>query len=137
MRATCHCKLSVKVRSSDGEAEHMVRVARTIEAAGADFLIVHPRTRAQGYEGLADWGLVKRLKSSLTIPVVGNGDLWYAGDALRLMLTSGADAVMLGRAALRNPFIFRQIEELWTGKKPYVPTGADVVAHVERVAQRL
>jgi tRNA-dihydrouridine synthase B len=136
MRAACTCKLSVKIRASEGDFDDSERVARTIEAAGADFIVVHPRKRSQCYDGVADWGIVKRLKSSLRIAVVGNGDLWYAADAVRLMRESGADAVMLGRPALRNPFIFRQIEELCSGKTPYIPTGGDVVRHIERLAER-
>jgi tRNA-dihydrouridine synthase len=136
MRSACRCRLSVKVRTSEGDPEAVVRVARVVEDAGADFLIVHPRTSLQGYEGLADWSVVRLLKSSLSIPVVGNGDLWYAGDALRLMRASGADAIMLGRPALRNPFIFRQIGELCAGLAPYTPGGADIVRHVETLALR-
>jgi len=136
MRAACVCPLSVKIRTSEGTADEVVRVARVIEDAGADILIVHPRTRSQGYEGLAAWGVVKCLKSVLRIPVVGNGDLWYASDALRLMRASGADGIMLGRPALRNPFIFRQISELCSGAPPYVPTGEDVLRHIARIIER-
>ena len=135
MRAACRCKLSVKIRTTEGDVAAVFRVARIIEASGADILIVHPRTRSQGYQGRADWTTVTRLKSQLRIPVVGNGDLWYASDALRLLGQSGADAVMLGRPALRNPFIFRQIAELCAGKTPYVPVGMDVVRHIRRVAE--
>lgn len=136
MRAACDCKLSVKLRTSEDDPEAVVRIGCLVEQAGADFLSVHPRTRAQGYQGVADWNVVSRLKSCLTIPVVGNGDLWYATDALRLMTASGADAVMLGRAALRNPFIFRQICDLHTGRAPYVPSGEDVMRYIEGVARR-
>ena len=136
MRAACTCKLSVKIRASEGDIEDSERVAQTIEAAGADFIVVHPRKRSQCYDGVADWSIVKRLKSSLRIAVVGNGDLWYAADAVRLMRESGANAVMLGRPALRNPFIFRQIEELCAGSAPYVPTGEDIVQHIQRLAER-
>jgi tRNA-dihydrouridine synthase len=135
MRAACTCSLSVKIRTSEGDADEILQVARIIERAGANLLIVHPRSRSQGYAGLADWGVVKRLKSTVGIPVVGNGDLWYAADALRLMRTSGADAVMLGRPALRNPFIFRQIAELCAGVPPYVPSGADLVGHIEQISE--
>jgi tRNA-dihydrouridine synthase B len=134
MRGACHTRLSVKIRAGVDSLGEAVCIAKAIESAGADFLVVHPRTRRQGYSGVADWNVVRRVKLQLAIPVVGNGDLWYAADAMRLMRTSGADAVMIGRAALRNPFIFRQIEELRQGIAPYVPSGVDIVEHVERLA---
>ncbi len=135
MRAACRTRLSVKMRSGDGTPEHVMKLARVIQAAGADFLVLHPRTRAQGYQGIANWNLVKRVKSELRIPVVGNGDCWYAADVPRLMQQTGCDAIMLGRPALRNPFIFRQIEELLGGRRPLVPTGADVYGHIQRLAE--
>ncbi len=134
MRAACHTRLSVKIRAGVDSFGEAVSIAKAIESAGADFLVLHPRTRRQGYSGVADWNVVRRVKSQLAIPVVGNGDLWYAADAMRLMQASGVDAVMIGRAALRNPFIFRQIEELRQGSAAYVPTGVDIVEHVERLA---
>jgi tRNA-dihydrouridine synthase len=136
MRTACGCTLSVKIRTSEGDADNVIRLAQVIEGAGADLLIVHPRTRQQGYAGLADWSIVKRLKAVLRIPVVGNGDLWYATDALRLMRESGADAIMLGRPALRNPYIFRQISDLCHGVPPYEPTGADVYRYIAHMTER-
>lgn len=135
MRAACSARLSVKIRSSEGDLSEVIHLARLIESAGADYLVVHPRTRSQGYTGVADWRMVKELKSALHIPVVGNGDLWYAADARQLMLTTGADAVMIGRPALRNPFIFRQFAELCRGEAPYTPTPNDLVMHLERLIE--
>jgi tRNA-dihydrouridine synthase len=135
MRAACRCRLSVKIRAGDSAPDKVIPVAKAIEAAGADFLIIHPRTRCQAYRGVADWNVVGRVKSHLTIPVVGNGDLWYASDALRLMHASGVDAVMIGRPVLRNPFLFRQIEELMAGQPAFVPKGRDIVEHVERLSE--
>lgn len=137
MRAACPAQLSVKIRAGVDGFDDVLAIAQAIESAGADFLVLHPRTRQQGYSGVADWRIVRRVKSHLGIAVVGNGDLWYAADALQLMQTAGVDAVMIGRAALRNPFIFRQIEELRVGGAPYVPSGGDVVEHVERLAAML
>ena len=134
MRAACRCQLSVKIRIVDDDSDHLIRIGKAIEAGGADFLVVHPRTRHQSYRGVADWSAVRLLKRHLGIPVVGNGDLWYAADALRLMRSSGADAVMMGRPVLRNPFLFRQFEELRNGGIPYVPTGNDIVEHVGLLA---
>lgn len=135
MRAVCNCQLSVKIRAGDSAPDEVVYIAKAIEAAGADFLVVHPRTRIQGYRGVADWNVVKKVKSQLSIPVVGNGDLWYASDALRLMRLSGVDAVMIGRPILRNPFLFRQVEELRAGQTPFTPIASHIVEHVERLAE--
>lgn len=134
MRAACHARLSVKLRSGESDSGEVVQIAQAIESAGADYLVLHPRTRQEGYRGVADWQLVKLVKANVRIPVVGNGDCWYAADALRLLRASFADAVMLGRPVLRNPFILRQIDDLWAGRTPYCPTPSDVVRHVERLA---
>lgn len=128
-------RLSVKFRSGEANADGVVPMAQAIEASGADFLVLHPRTRLAGYQGVADWELVRRVKAHVSIPVVGNGDCWYASDALRLQHRSGADAVMLGRPSLRNPFIFRQVAELRAGVSPFHPTSGDVFAHVQRLAE--
>jgi tRNA-dihydrouridine synthase len=145
LRKACSCLLSVKMRASEqaetatteATAQDTLRVAASIEAAGADFLVLHPRTRQQGYTGIANWDLVRLVKSRLRIPVVGNGDCWYAADAVRMMQACGADAVMIGRPALRNPYLFRQIRELMLGVVPYRPTGQDIVRYVEALAAQL
>ena len=134
MRAACSVRLSVKIRALDA-AFDVGGLAALIQEQGADFLIIHPRTQRQGYAGVADWALVKRAKQRVRIPVVGNGDLWYAEDALRLMRSTSVDAVMLGRPILRNPFLFRQIAELGAGKPAFVPGGIDILDHIRRLAE--
>jgi tRNA-dihydrouridine synthase B len=134
MRAACSARLSVKFRSGDSGSSEVVHIAQAIEAMGADFLVLHPRTRIQGYGGVADWELVKSVKAAVKIPVIGNGDCWYATDSLRLLQTSGADAVMLGRPALRNPYIFRQIDDLRAGREPFRPTARHILDHIYRLA---
>jgi tRNA-dihydrouridine synthase len=137
MRASCGTCLSVKFRSGDVDSSQVVQIARAIESAGADFMVLHPRTRLDGYRGVANWELVKLVKAQVSVPVVGNGDVWYAADALRLQQSSGADAVMLGRPVLRNPFIFRQIEDLRAGRVPFRPSARDVFEHTQRMAEIL
>lgn len=134
MREACRGRLSVKIRAADGPRDDVLTVAKIIEEAGADFLVVHPRTQRQGYGGVADWDVVKRIRAHVSVPVVGNGDLWYATDALRLMRSTGVDAVMIGRPALRNPYIFRQIDELRAGRPPFVPQGHHIMQHIRRLA---
>jgi len=134
MRAACGARLSVKIRAVDSPSGDLVNLARVIQQEGADFLTIHPRTRSQGYWGVADWDLVKHVKAHVDIPIVGNGDLWYATDALRLMHSTGVDAVMIGRPILRNPFLFRQIEELRAGLPAFIPHARDVLQHIRGLA---
>jgi nifR3 family TIM-barrel protein len=128
--------LSAKIRAGFDEADSVVRNARTLEAAGADYIVVHPRRRCDFYKGVSDWRIVRTLKESLEIPVVGNGDVWYAEDALRMMRETGCDGVMIGRPALRNPWIFQQIAALMDDDEPVRPTGRDVVDWMNDVAVR-
>jgi len=128
--------MSAKIRAGFDDASGVVEIARTVQAAGIDYLVVHPRRRSDFYTGVADWRIVRTLKSSLEIPVVGNGDCWYAADAPRMQAETGCDAVMLGRPALRNPWIFQQIDSMSRGEPPFDPSGADVVAYMHDLAQR-
>lgn len=123
--------LSAKIRAGFDDKSNVVKIAQTVQAAGADFIAVHPRRRADFYEGVADWRIIQLLRQELDIPVVGNGDCWYAEDALRMREETGCHAVMIGRPCLRNPWIFRQIEALETGREPHEPIGEEVVAWME------
>jgi len=126
MRARVPGLLSAKVRLGWDESTGAVERARVLVDAGVDFLVVHARKRSDLYEGVADWRVIRELAQALPVPVVGNGDLWYAADALRLMRESGAAGLMIGRPALRNPWIFRQLASLRADEEPMRPSGADV-----------
>jgi nifR3 family TIM-barrel protein len=130
-------RMSVKLRAGVADADRALQIALLAQHVGVDFLTVHPRTSRAGYSGVADWSIVAGLSRELRIPVVGNGDLWYAAAALQLERETGASAVMIGRPALRNPWIFRQLHELRGGVRPFRPAGADVVSHIERLADML
>ena len=136
MRAATSKLLSAKIRAGLDDAAGVIDIARLVERAGADFIVVHPRRRCDFYEGVADWRIIGVLRRELRIPVVGNGDVWYAADALRMQAETGCDAVMIGRPALRNPWIFRQIEALRRGVTPERPSGEDVMSHVVAVTRR-
>jgi tRNA-dihydrouridine synthase B len=104
--------LTCKFRAgwNDRELVH-VKMARLAEGCGLAAVALHPRTREQGYSGRADWTRIADIKSAVRIPVIGNGDVITPEDAVRMVAETGCDAVMIGRAASYNPWIFRQIDE--------------------------
>ncbi|MFH2005753.1 MAG: tRNA-dihydrouridine synthase family protein [bacterium] len=134
VRAAVAGPLSVKIRTGFEDSQRLDELGDAIQAAGVDFVTVHPRSREQQYRDVADWRLISHLKSRLRIPVVGNGDCWYAVDVQRMRQETGCDAVMLGRPALRNPWIFSQAADLRAGRTPCTPNGAQVVGFLERAA---
>jgi len=96
--------------ASQKERGEFLDFLRMFEAAGVQALAIHPRTRAQQYEGHADWSIIARaVEAGTSYPIIGNGDVNAAGDAFRMIEETGCAAVMIGRGALYNPFLFRQI----------------------------
>jgi nifR3 family TIM-barrel protein len=105
--------VTVKIRIGwDSHSINAVEVAKLIEKAGASAIAVHGRTRAQLYEGKADWNIIRQVKEAVSIPVIGNGDVRSYEDAKRMLEETGVDAVMVGRAALGNPWV---VEEMVQG----------------------
>ena len=110
--------VTVKIRSGwDLNNINAVEVAKIIEKAGASAICVHPRTRSQGYSGNADWSIIKAVKESVSIPVIGNGDVKTPEDAKRMIEETGCDAVMIGRGVLGNPWIIKNAIDYLDGKE--------------------
>ena len=100
--------VTVKIRSGwDKNSINAVEIAKIVEEAGASAITVHPRTKNQGYSGKADWSIIREVKENVNIPVIGNGDIKSCFDAKRMLEETGCDAVMIGRAALGNPWLIR------------------------------
>ncbi|MGP8187112.1 MAG: tRNA dihydrouridine synthase DusB [Terracidiphilus sp.] len=117
---------TVKFRMGWNESEIVcVELARMAEAEGLDGLALHARTREQGYSGQAQWGWIAEVKRAVRLPVIGNGDIRTPEDAAAMVAETGCDAVMIGRAAPANPWIFRQIAEYTATGRYARPTTED------------
>ena len=100
--------VTVKIRSGwDSDSINAIEIAKIIEEAGASAITIHPRTRAQGYSGKADWSIIKKVKESVNIPVIGNGDIKSCYDAEKMLIETNCDAIMIGRGLLGNPWLIR------------------------------
>lgn len=115
--------VTVKIRSGWSRSSiNAVEIARVAEKSGADAIIVHGRTADQGFGGVADWTVIAEIKKKVNIPVIGNGDIWQPQDAIRMLQETSCDAVMVGRGALGNPWIFKGIVQAYSGQiKNYLP----------------
>ena len=103
--------LSVKFRAGwDMDSINVVEFAQMAENAGADLVIVHPRTRSQMFSGKSDWQLIKAVKQAVSVPVIGNGDIFTVEDAAEMQKLTGCDSVMIGRGIMGKPWLFKQIK---------------------------
>src|SRR5438132_8847079 len=126
IKKTITIPMTVKIRA--GYYDHTINAietARLAEACGAEHIALHGRTKEQGYRGLANWDLVKQIKETVGVPVSGSGDITSIQQAFDRFRETGCDGVLIGRGAMANPWIFRQIEDAMGGREPFQPTLED------------
>jgi len=122
VRKACTVPLTVKIRAGwSPDDANFLEIAGIIEDCGADAVTIHPRFVKQGFSGQADWRIIREVKRNLSIPVIGNGDVFKPELALQMREETGCDGVMVGRGAMGNPWIFRQILDLEKGLEARPP----------------
>lgn len=136
VEAAGNLPLTVKFRLGF-EEDISVEFARMCESAGASALCLHARTRSQMYSGKADWTAIRRVKEAVSVPVIGNGDVFAPEDALRMFDETGCDHVMVARGALGNPFLFAQIKQLRERGSYDVPSPVQRLGMARRIAEKM
>jgi tRNA-dihydrouridine synthase B len=133
VRKATKLPLTIKIRTGWTCGDDVfLDVGRIAQEEGCDAITLHPRSRAQMFEGHSDWSKIGELKRSVTIPVIGSGDLFSAEDVVSMLKETGCDAVMVARGAMGNPWIFRDALTLLEGKEPAPPTVAERLAVARR-----
>jgi len=126
VRGAVTIPVTIKIRSGwDATGKQALEIAGIAEDCGVDALAVHPRTASQGFRGRDDWRVIAAVKQQAGIPVIGNGDIQTPQDALDMFAQTGCDAVMIGRAAIGNPWIFEGIRALLDKQEGYTPPGLE------------
>ncbi len=132
VRKSIDLPLTIKIRSGwDQTGRQALDLSKIAEDSGVDAIAVHPRTAGQGFKGDANWDIIAAVKNHLSIPVIGNGDINSVEDAQKMFSQTGCDAVMVGRAALKNPFILSQIDDFLETGSYFIPTENDIFRKME------
>ena len=131
--------VTVKIRSGwDHDSINAVEMAKIIENAGASAITVHPRTREDRYDIAADWSIIKEVKDTVSIPVIGNGDIWTCYDAKKMIDETGCDGIMIGRAIRGNPWLVKQCADyLDKDIEPQRPTAEEKIAMTKKHTELL
>lgn len=140
VKNTVSVPVTVKIRKGwDDNSVNAVEIASACEAAGADAITIHGRTREQMYKPPVDLEIIKRVKEAVNIPVIGNGDIFSAEDAINMLEKTGCDLIMVGRGAIGNPFIFQEIECVLKGEdytKPSFQERIDIMSeHIFKMCE--
>jgi tRNA-dihydrouridine synthase B len=126
IKKTITIPLTIKIRAGYSDSTiNAVETAKLAEACGVEHIALHGRTKEQGYRGQANWDLVKEIKKVVSVPVSGSGDVTTIAQAFDRFQETGCDGVLIGRGAMANPWIFRQIEDVMHGREVFQPTLED------------
>lgn len=127
VRKAISIPLTIKIRTGwTGDGAQALEIAKMAQEAGVDAIAVHPRTASQGFRGHSEWALIKKVRDAVSIPVIGNGDIITATDALKMLEETHCHGVMIGRAAIGNPWLFGQVASLLNGDEPQPVTVPDI-----------
>lgn len=136
LKAVRHCvtgPLTIKIRSGwDIHHINFLDVGRIAQEEGVDAITLHPRTRCQGFSGIANWNHLGKLKQSLNIPVFGSGDIMTVDDGIRMIHETGCDGLMIGRGGYGNPWLIQQLNDALQGKPITFPSAADKLTMIHR-----
>ncbi len=126
IKKTIKIPLTIKIRAGYSDSTiNAIETAKLAEDCGVEHIALHGRTKEQGYRGLANWELVRAIKEVVSVPVSGSGDVTTIQQAFDRFRDTGCDGVLIGRGAMANPWIFRQIEDEMHGREPFQPTLED------------
>ncbi len=136
VRKATSLPFTIKIRSGwDGSGHQALLIAKIAQDVGVDAITLHPRTAGQAFKGFANWDLIQQIKEELDIPVIGNGDINSVEDGIRMLTQTRCDGVMVGRAAMANPFILSQIEDLLVKGTYRQPSPSEIFRKMERLIE--